>query len=143
MQRGKTMENNIKELLAENGLRCTPQRLAVYQVLIESDTHPTADEIFYKTKLILPSISLASIYNTLEKFVSKGMVNTMQTDGDTQRYDAKIHKHHHLFCTESGKISDYYDDELTEIIDKYFRDRKIPGFEIEEFVLNIKGKYRR
>ncbi len=137
------MELNIKDLLVENGLRCTPQRLAVYQVLLESDTHPTADEIFYKTKSILPSISLASIYNTLEKFVSKGMVKTMQTEGDTQRYDAKIHKHHHLFCSESGQITDYHDEKLTIMIEEYLRDKKIPGFEIEDFVLNIKGKYRR
>lgn len=137
------METNIKEMLAENGLRCTPQRLAVYQVLLESDTHPTAEEIFYKTQSILPSISLASIYNTLEKLVSKGMVKTMQTDGDTQRYDAKTHQHHHLFCSESGEISDYHDEKLTEIIENYFREQQIPGFEIEDFVLNIKGKYRR
>ncbi len=137
------MENNIKELLVENGLRCTPQRLAVYQALLESDTHPSADEIFYKTQSIIPSISLASIYNTLEIFVSKGIVKTMQTDGDTQRYDAKMNKHHHLFCTESGNIADYHDEILTEIIEDYFRDKQIPDFDIQDIVVNIKGKYRR
>jgi Fur family peroxide stress response transcriptional regulator len=137
------MENNIKQMLIDNGLRCTPQRLAVYQVLYESHTHPTADEIFYKTQSILPSISLASIYNTLETFVSKGIVKTMQTEGDTQRYDAKIHKHHHLFDTESGSITDYHDDNLTLTIENYFREKGIPGFDIQDVVVNIKGKYRR
>jgi Fur family peroxide stress response transcriptional regulator len=112
------MEKNIKQILAENGLKCTPQRMAVYQALAECQTHPTAEEIYGKTQELLPSISLASIYNTLETFVSKGIVNTVQNNGESYRYDAKIDKHHHLYCTESGKITDYHDDELTEIVKK-------------------------
>ena len=57
------------------------------------------------------------------------------------RYDAIIEKHHHLYCSESDRIEDFYDDELNEIIDNYLKNKKIPNFKIEDIKLQIVGKF--
>ena len=57
------------------------------------------------------------------------------------RYDADMHKHHHLYSPETGRIEDYDDNELTEIIEGYFRDKGIENFNIRDIKLYITGEF--
>jgi Fur family peroxide stress response transcriptional regulator len=57
------------------------------------------------------------------------------------RYDAILEKHHHLYCADSDRIEDYYDEELNKVLEKYFIKKNIPGFEIKEIRLQISGKF--
>ncbi len=58
------------------------------------------------------------------------------------RYDAITEKHHHLYSAESDRIEDYFDPELNEIIDNYFKKKGIPDFEIEDIKLQVIGKFK-
>ena len=56
------------------------------------------------------------------------------------RYDAVMESHHHLYYSDSDRIEDFVDTELNEMIEKYFENKKIPGFKIEDVRLQIIGK---
>jgi len=66
-----------------------------------------------------------------------------KSDKDKMRYDAILEKHHHLYCFESDRIEDYFDDELNQIIEDYFEKKKIQSFEIEDIKVQIIGKFKK
>jgi Fur family transcriptional regulator, peroxide stress response regulator len=93
--------------LQQAGLRLTPQRMAVCQLLTESAAHPTAALIYATLKPQFPSLSLATIYNTLEALVSLGVVNVLgQVGDDNVHYDAETKPHVNLACVACHKIVD-------------------------------------
>ena len=82
-----------------------------------------------------------TVYNILEVFADKGVIKRVKSEKGILRYDAIRESHHHLYCTDTEKIEDYYDNELSELLEDYFRKRRIQGFEIDEISLHIIGKY--
>lgn len=131
----------VIRILTENGLKVTPQRTAVLEVVMNLNNHPTADYIAQYLRLNYPHIPIGTVYKILEKFVEKGIIKRVKTDNDLFRYDAIKEKHHHLYCNESDRIEDYYDEEINKIISEYFSRKKIPDFTIEDFRLQIVGKF--
>jgi Fur family transcriptional regulator, peroxide stress response regulator len=93
--------------LQQAGLRLTPQRMAVCQLLTESDAHPTAAMIYATLKPQFHSLSLATVYNTLDTLVSLGAVNVLGHVGDDNvHYDADTEPHVNLACVSCHKIVD-------------------------------------
>jgi Fur family transcriptional regulator, peroxide stress response regulator len=132
--------SDIREKLIESGLKITPQRLVVLTAVVELNNHPSADQIIDEIKANHPDIAVGTIYKTLETFVDKGLITKVNTVLGVMRYDADISSHHHLYYSNSGQIDDYFDDELNQMIDDYFKDKKIPNFKIESIKLQIIGK---
>ena len=131
----------LEEILAQNGLKVTPQRIAVLDALIKIHEHPSADLIIDYIKKNHPNIAIGTVYKTLETFVEKGIVKKVKTEQDVMRYDTVMEKHHHLYCAESNRIEDYYDQELNTLLEKYFSKKEIKNFKIEEIKLQITGKF--
>jgi Fur family transcriptional regulator, peroxide stress response regulator len=136
------MFDQIRDLLKEKKLKITPQRIAVLEAVIELGNHPTADNITESIKTNHPNIAVGTVYKTLETFVENGIVKKVKTDRDIMRYDAILEKHHHLYCVKSDRIEDYYDDELNQLIEKYFKKKKIKNFNIEDIKLQIIGNFK-
>ena len=136
------MFDKIRNLLKEKSLKITPQRIAVLEAVIELGNHPTADNITESIKTNHPNIAVGTVYKTLETFVENGIVKKVKTDRDIMRYDAILEKHHHLYCVESDRIEDYYDDELNQLIEKYFKKKKIKNFNIKDIKLQIIGNFK-
>jgi Fur family peroxide stress response transcriptional regulator len=90
------------------GLKLTPQRLGILVHLEGNTTHPSADEIFSKLKKSFPTMSLSTVYNTLEALQKKGRLTELSIDPDRKRYDPNISPHHHLICLHCKKIADIY-----------------------------------
>lgn len=133
--------NNYKNILISKELKITPQRLAVLDALYNLHMHPTADIIIDYIENHHPSIAVGTVYRTLETFVEKGIVNKVKTEKDSMRYDAVLKKHHHLYCIDSEKIEDFYDDELDNLLNAYFRKKNIPGFDIKDIRIQIIGNF--
>jgi Fur family peroxide stress response transcriptional regulator len=94
--------------LRDAGLRVTPQRLVIYETLVKDKQHPTAQSLFERLQSTLPSLSQATVYNTLETMVEMGLVRELGTAGDGMvRYDADISPHAHLVCTDCNRIEDF------------------------------------
>jgi Fur family peroxide stress response transcriptional regulator len=93
--------------LKNNGMRLTPQRLAICKVLCKTNFHPTATMIYEQVKAQYPSLSLMTVYNTLDTLVDLGVVNQLGSAGDDQvHYDGDITPHINLACTSCHKIVD-------------------------------------
>jgi Fur family transcriptional regulator, peroxide stress response regulator len=132
---------NIRQILAENGLKVTPQRVAVYEAITKMNNHPNAEAIIEVIKKKYPNIAIGTVYNTLETFAQKGIINRIKTNGDVMRYDALMHRHHHLYSTDSRRIEDYYDEELNQYLQEFIQKRNIPNFSIEDINVQIVGRF--
>lgn len=95
------------EKLKSTGVRMTPQRHAILTYLVESKSHPTADEIYRALEHQFPSMSVATVYNNLKVFVDTGLVREMTYGDASSRYDADLHDHYHAICVSCGKITDF------------------------------------
>ena len=132
----------VIKILVENNLKVTPQRTAVLEVALNLHNHPTADYIAQYLRLSYPHIPIGTVYKILDTFVKKRIIEKVMTGDDIMRYEPIKEKHHHIYSTESERIEDYYDDDLNKILADYFRRKKIPDFTIENFKLQIVGKFR-
>ena len=131
----------IRSILKEKNLKVTPQRTIILQAFQELKNHPTADLIIEYIRQHHPNIAVGTVYKVLETFTEKGIIKKIKTEQDVMRYDSILEKHHHLYCSETGKIEDYSDPELDELLSDYFKKVNIPGFTIKDIKLNINGKY--
>ncbi|HPD64195.1 MAG TPA: transcriptional repressor [Bacteroidia bacterium] len=130
----------IIELFRNLGIRTTPQRLSIYQLLCYSKSHLTAEQIYQSLADKIPGLSLGTVYKTLDTLVEKGLVRRLKGTDDSVHFDADLDSHYHLFCEKTDKIMDYNDSELKQILDKYFESKQIDGFKIKEIQLNIIGE---
>jgi Fur family peroxide stress response transcriptional regulator len=135
----KAEEISIK--LVEKRLKVTPQRIAVLEAIVSMNNHPTAENIIEYIRKNHPNIAIATVYKVLDALVKKELIRKVKTEKDVMRYDAIMDSHHHLYCSESDRIEDYRDNELNNILERYFEKKGIPDFEIEDIKLQIIGKF--
>jgi Fur family peroxide stress response transcriptional regulator len=109
------MEKFYSECKKHN-LKITPQREAVYKVLITDKTHPTADTIWKKVKRQWPNISLDTVNRTLITFAEIGIIDTVACSGQGKKYDPNPKAHHHLKCIKCGEITDFYHDAYDSLV---------------------------
>ena len=95
----------MTERLASRGLRSTSQREHVYDVLLQERDHPTAEQVFMRTKKALPDISMATVYNCLDALVKAGWFGG-QLDPHGRRLCPNMLEHHHFYCDECGGTYD-------------------------------------
>jgi Fur family peroxide stress response transcriptional regulator len=120
--------------MGREGLRLTPQRRHVYEVLMAKRDHPTATEVFIRAQKRMPSISLATVYNCLETMVGNGLVKAVHVDREPTRFCANLREHGHFHCTECGHVSDI---EFSETRDKGW---KLPfGFLVAQHDVTLRG----
>ncbi len=109
--------------LKEIGLKVTPQRLAIIEYLDGNKEHPTAEDIYKAVSKKYPSMSLATVYNTLEVLKKAGVITELKIDPEKKRFDPNTTPHHHIICMGCGKIVDLYIDYKLSVPEK-------TGFEI-------------
>ena len=131
----------FRQMLKEKELKITPQRMAVIEALYALKGHPRAEAVCRFVQQHHPNISTGTIYKTLEIFSEKQMIKKVKTDRDVMRFDTITEDHHHLYCEDTDRIEDYYDEELDRIIKNYFRKNKIPNFNMKDFKLQITGNF--
>ena len=117
----------------QEGLKITPQRVAVYEILLNSYNHPTVEEIYEEVKKRYPFVSLATVYRTVETLEQMGLAKKVCYWGSSARYDANTDDHHHLICVKCGAIRDIYMEEDLSI------PRELEGFRTEGYSVNIYG----
>lgn len=133
--------SEIRDKLIEKSLKVTPQRIAILEAIISLDNHPTAENVIEYIRVNNPNIATATVYKVLDALVENGLIKKVKTERDIMRYDAVIESHHHLYCSDSDRIEDYLDPELNEILEKHFKGKFVPGFQIEDIKLQIIGKF--
>ncbi|MEN6618761.1 MAG: transcriptional repressor [Rikenellaceae bacterium] len=130
-----------RDILSQAGLKVTPQRLAVLESFDLAQKHPTAEQIIAQVRSKNPDIAIGTIYNILDTLVGGKIICRVKTDRGIMRYDSVAEQHHHLYCSETETIADYYDEELNSILENYFRNKMIDNFSVEDVKLQIVGKF--
>ena len=98
---------HFMETCRRRGLKITPQRVAIYQALIQSDQHPSADTMFRTVQKEYPYISFDTVNRTLATFAEIGVVDVVEAFGGPKRFDPDVGDHHHLHCVACGRIIDF------------------------------------
>lgn len=93
------------EILQSHGLRATPQRLAVADLLLHEPQHMTPQQVLEVLKGNLPSLSHNTIYLTLTSFEEAGLLRKLQIDGKSY-FDSNVARHDHMYCNHCGRIED-------------------------------------
>jgi Fe2+ or Zn2+ uptake regulation protein len=91
--------------LKRAGLKLTPQRLAIARELAGDESHPTAQELYERLLPSFPTMSFATVYNTLDALAKNGLVRTIRL-GTAVRFDPNVTAHHHAVCDACGIIID-------------------------------------
>lgn len=131
------MVNQSIDRLKHAGIRITPQRQAVLEYLIKTDTHPTADEIYQSLEKQFPNISVATVYNNLKVFIEHNLVQELNYADVSSRFEFNHADHYHAVCTKCGKFEDifYPGLEKVERATEELTDFKIYGHRLELYGL--------
>jgi Fe2+ or Zn2+ uptake regulation protein len=129
-------EELLREALEANGQRFTEQRAAVYRCLVTSADHPSADEVFTSVRRVIPDISLATVYKSLETLVSCGLAAKLTYGDGSARYDARTDPHAHARCLVCGAVLDLPGHlDPAAIADL----GELPGFMVEGYRFEVVG----
>jgi Fe2+ or Zn2+ uptake regulation protein len=128
-------ENEMEEALRASGWRITRQRRAILKYLSATDVHPSAARVFEEAKKHCPHLSLATVYNTLEALVERGMIKVIEFQAKDNRHETNLRPHINLVCTLCGRIQDFECDLAiqADLVREEF------GFQIQDYRMEYHG----
>lgn len=124
------------DALKQNGIRITPQRHAILEYLISSESHPTADDIYKALESDYPNMSVATVYNNLRVFKTAGLVKELTYGDSSSRFDFVTHDHYHIICDVCGTIVDFHHPGLEEV---EMLASHVTGFQVNSHRLEVYG----
>ncbi len=134
--RKEGMENRLDAFIVNcrrNGLKITPQRMAVYKTLIESKEHPSAETVWGQVRRLFPGISLDTVNRTLITLAEIGSASIVEGSGDVRRYDGDLGNHQHFKCMKCRKVFDFHYAPFDDI--------KVPASIASKFKILRKSMY--
>jgi Fe2+ or Zn2+ uptake regulation protein len=126
--------NTAADILREAGIQPSTQRVAIADFVLHTDTHPSADQVLLETQKRLPTVSVATIYNTLHLFVEHGLLRTLELSAGHTVYDPCMAPHHHFVDDQTGRIHDVPLDAVS------VRHQPLDGFDIREVQVVLRGR---
>jgi Fur family transcriptional regulator, peroxide stress response regulator len=111
----QTVTEEFKKQCRKHNLKITPQRTALYNIVKNNKTHPTAQDIYRKVIHSYPTISFDTVNRTLNTFAEIGIIDIVEGYGEPRKFDPDRGPHHHLHCIRCGKIVDFHDDAFDTI----------------------------
>lgn len=103
------MERIIRRFKGK-GFKLTPQRLAILKFLDGNTSHPTAEDIYAEIKKRNPTVSFATVYNTLQALRDRGELMEVTIDPERKHFDPNAAPHHHIMCTVCRRVEDVFVD---------------------------------
>jgi Fur family peroxide stress response transcriptional regulator len=123
-------------LCREGHLVLTPQRRAILRAVLDLDDHPTADRVHAALARRRVRVSRATVFRTLESFVSLGIITKACHPGISVRYDSRTDKHHHLVCLRCDQVIDIKDPHLDALP---VPDTRSFGFVVSDVKVQLRG----
>ena len=124
--------------LAAHGIQPTPQRIAVAEYVLNTADHPTADEVWMKVRERCPTLSRATVYNTLNLLTEKGLLRTQFLKEGVAVFDPHVAPHHHFIDVETGKVFDIPWDAV-----KVTGEKSLRGLEVRDYQVVLRGRKRK
>lgn len=132
------MKDDVFKILSDNGIQPSAQRIAVAQYVLSTEEHPSAEQVFATVSANFPMISRATIYNTLNLFVEKGLLREMHIAPGKVVFDPNLSRHHHFIDEDSGAISDidWHQLEVSNL-------GSLKAYEINDYQVILRGKAKK
>jgi Fe2+ or Zn2+ uptake regulation protein len=127
--------DDVIALLIKNSIQPSAQRVAVADYVLFTDEHPSADRVFARVKKVLPVLSRATVYNTLNLLVKKGLLRELVLAEGKIVFDPNMDRHHHFLDDTSGRIYDVPWDSL-----EVKKVGSLEEFEIDEYQVVLRGR---
>ncbi len=128
---------DLLAILRRHGIQPTPQRLAVAEKVLAARSHLTAETVWDRVRRRCPTISRATVYNTLNLFVRKGLLRTQILREGTVVFDPHVEAHHHFIDTDTGRIYDIPWGSL-----RVTGHAALKGFDVSEYQVILRGRRR-
>jgi Fe2+ or Zn2+ uptake regulation protein len=122
-------------ILCEKQINPSAQRLAIARYVLHSDEHPSADEVWNRVRQSCPSLSRATVYNTLNLFVEKGLLRQLVLTEGRVIFDPRIAPHHHFIDVDSGTIYDLPWEAL-----RVAEIDQLDGYDVHEYQVVLRGR---
>lgn len=129
------MATSLAEQLRAHGIQPSAQRLAVAEYVLRTQDHPSADEVLARVRGRVPMISRATVYNTLNLFVEKGLLRQFVLAEGRLVFDPHMAPHHHFVDDASGTILDVPWDAL-----EVRKVEKLQGLDVSEYQVVLRGR---
>lgn len=129
------MSTDLVKKLRTAGIQPSAQRLAVAQYVLTTDAHPSADEVLEQVHEGFPMLSRATVYNTLNLFVEKGLLRQLVLAEGRTVFDPKLEPHHHFIDDETGRI-----DDLEWSAVKVGDVKDLKNYEVREYMVVMRGR---
>lgn len=129
----------VTQILREQGFKATPQRLAVYEALAKDCSHPNAEILYNMLKEKYPTMSLATVYKTMDIFSEIGLIQVLNVGEDSFRYDAETDCHPHVRCVSCNRVDDVFAIDDNELMREIARKT---GYQLTGRQLYFFGKCR-
>jgi Fur family iron response transcriptional regulator len=128
------MKPDVVRILEEHGIQPSAQRVAVAEYVLRTTEHPSADKVWAAVQKNFPMISRATVYNTLNLFVEKGLLRELHLAPDSVIFDPNTDRHHHFIDEDTGRIHDIPWNQMK--VSK----GKLPDFEIHDYQVVMRGR---
>ena len=132
------MKRDLAELLRAKRIQPSAQRLAVAGYVLETLEHPSADQVFAHARAACPALSRATVYNTLNLLVAKGLLRSLVLAEGRVLFDPHVEPHHHFVDEATGEVHDVPWDAL-----EVTRVAALPGLDVREYQVVLRGRRRR
>lgn len=110
------MHQDIESLCVEKGMRMTDQRRVIARVLSQADDHPDVEEVYRRSIVIDPHISIATVYRTVRLFEEAGILERHDFRDGRSRYEQVSERHHdHLIDVQSGEVIEFRNEEIERL----------------------------
>ena len=126
------------KLLRDRGIQPSAQRVAVAQYALTTEDHPSADQVWARVRRSFPMISRATVYNTLNLFVAKGLLQPLVLAEGKVVFDPTTDRHHHFIDEDDGRI---YDVPWSEV--EVCNISQLQGYEVHDYQVVMRGKKTR
>jgi Fur family peroxide stress response transcriptional regulator len=133
---------SVIDALRRNGFKATPQRIAICNFALNSREHPTAQQVYREVKKVYPTVSLATVYKTLQVLKQLHLIQELVFSGSDGRFDSYMEPHLNVICLKCGQVIDIDDPSVRSIIDRAAAKTKYTFTEQRFDIYGICGKCR-
>jgi Fur family transcriptional regulator, ferric uptake regulator len=129
--------SDLEQRCAQAGLKMTGQRKIILKVLGTAEDHPSVESVYERSKKIDPSISIATVYRTLNLLDEMNLVIRHEFQEGHSRYELNWDHHHHLVDLDTGQVIEFQNEELEKLKEKIAQDL---GYDLVDHRLELYGK---
>lgn len=134
------MNTDLEEKCVKAGLKMTDQRRVILRVLSDADDHPSVEDVFERARAVDSSISIATVYRTLNLLDQLDLVQKHDFNESYSRFEVNLEHHHHLIDVETGQVYEFQNQELEHLKERIAEEL---GYELVEHTLELYGRKKR